>query len=185
MARPGRKRRTPDAMLDFADRNRHNPMDGLNIYAGAVIERSAEQIEDADGQIGNPYMARDTIDFLLRAGKISRSHADAARIFGADFALGSLSGVKCVDWLGSHGSSGNGASGAVLAARDRVYGAMVYLGQPGSSAAWHVIGLGETVKDWAASTQLGNGRSLNPQEALGILRGAIGNLAAHYRVIDR
>ena len=90
-----------------------------------------------------------------------------------------------MDWMASpSGTIERGAPYSTLVARDRVFNALRYLGPPGSSVAWHVIGLGETIKEFAANTQLGNGRSLNQMEATGILRAVCGNLVKHYKMVD-
>ena len=135
-----------------------------------------------EGNIGNPLKVVDSLEQLYRRGKICDKHYDAGKKFSDDFARASLVGVRSVDFLGVHGGNARGPADATLQARDRVWRALTALGAPGSSCAWHVLGLGETCAEYAAGSQQANGRSLHPQEATGILRGALGNLAGFYQM---
>ena len=57
--------------------------------------------------------------------------------------------------------------------------AMGGIGCPGGRAVLHVACLGQSVREW--SDQEGwNGRTLNQDDAEGILVGALGVLAVHY-----
>ena len=55
---------------------------------------------------------------------------------------------------------------------------------PIGQAAWHVLGWGLTVKEFAARTQLGGGRALDEKTARGLVVGACGVLAGWYERAD-
>jgi len=74
--------------------------------------------------------------------------------------------------LGS-GHGGDGPSHHIIEARDRVWHALQHLGgigTPGAMIAWHVLGLGETLKHY--------GRE---KHTSGVLVAVCHALAAHYR----
>ncbi|MEE9160005.1 MAG: hypothetical protein V3U60_16670 [Gammaproteobacteria bacterium] len=180
-----KKKKTPRKDSKFIDgfmfRDQHPQAEDHN---GAVVVYG-EQLLDSERKIGNPLRIIDVLHHLLRTKKITPVQCDAARVFERDFMQASLAGYRCVDLMGAQtGTIARGAPDKTLMARDRVVSAMRHLGSPGSSVAWHVIGLGESIKEFAAKSQLGNGRSLNPMEATGILRGVCGNLVGYYKMVD-
>ena len=137
------------------DRFRQQHGDG----PGPAVVRG-EQITDAAGDIGAPYRVRDTVAILEGSGKLDKRAAEAARRFRDDFAMAHLDGYQVADLsrvLGS-GQGGDGPSHHIIEARDRVWHALRHLGgigTPGAMIAWHVLGLGETLKhygrrEWAS-----------------------------------
>jgi hypothetical protein len=81
------------------------------------------------------------------------------------------------------GGGGGGPTAAAelgLDARRRLVAALEALGGPGSAAggcAWHVLGLGLSVREWAATVGW-NGRPVGHAQAQGVLVAALGVLVA-------
>ena len=162
-------------------RQRHKPVDA----PGPAIVRVDKQIKDVDGNIAAPFVVRDAVAILERAGKLDQSAADAARKFGEDFATAALSGYQTVDLAQPIGGGGQGTGGpteAVYGARERVWRALQSLGgigAPGASICWDVLGMGLSIKEHSERTIFGS-RSLDPRTATGILVGAAHTLSVHY-----
>jgi hypothetical protein len=69
-----------------------------------------------------------------------------------------------------------------LHARDRVHKALEALGgisSPAGSCVWHVVGLQQSVREWAMRQGWG-GRPVDQKEAKGILIAALGMLTSNY-----
>jgi hypothetical protein len=135
------------------------------------------------------YRSVDSLGILLRAGAINTAMHDAGQEFGRRFARANLSptAVATFERIGSGRKAGAPGAGSVTEraayARKDVGEALDALGgrsSPAGSAVWFVAGVGVSVREW--SMRWGwNGRAINPQEARGILVGALGVLAVHYR----
>ena len=72
-------------------------------------------------------------------------------------------------------------------AKRRVMAALEALGGPDSAAgscAWHVLGCGASIREWAARRGW-NGRPVGHAQAQGILVAALGVLARHYGLAPR
>ena len=70
----------------------------------------------------------------------------------------------------------------VVGAKRRVIAALEALGGADSAAgscAWHVLGCGASIREWAARRGW-NGRPVGHAQAQGILVAALGVLAAHF-----
>ena len=77
-----------------------------------------------------------------------------------------------------------GAGDNALDARRRVGDAITLLGGHGSlpsSAAWFVLGVGLSVKEWARRVRFGQGRALGEEVARGIVIAALAVLASEGR----
>ncbi|MDP6342440.1 MAG: hypothetical protein QF578_14935 [Alphaproteobacteria bacterium] len=165
-------------------RARHHPLG----EAAPAVSRSEGTIADADGRVAYPMRAIDVVDALMRRGRIDGRAAEAARDFERNFEVAHLTGVAARDVSApidrSHRSGPPRAEPhRVLAARDRVWAALEALGgvgTPGASAVWDILGMGMTIKQHAERCQFGDGRSLNPMAATGILVQACYTLAAHF-----
>jgi hypothetical protein len=160
-------------------RQQHHPL-GEDRPALVRAEISAE-----DGPVTYAMRAPDTIDALVNKGRIDDRAAAGARKYEAIFHSASLHGLANRDIRVTPGSFnvGSGEPHHILAARDEIWAAMRALGgigSPGANAAWDVLGLGMTIKAHAERCQFGNGRSLNPMTATGILVQACFTLAAHF-----
>lgn len=150
-----------------------------------ALVRADIAAEDGRGPVTYAMRAPDTIDALVNKGRIDHRAAAGARKFEGIFQRASLNGLANRDIRVTPGSfnPGGGEPHRILAARDEVWGAMRALGgigTPGANVVWDVLGLGMTIKAHAARCQFGNGRSLNPMTATGILVQSCFTLAAHY-----
>ena len=129
------------------------------------------------------FRAVDSLGALLRGGAINQAMHDAGQEFGRAFAAANLSptGVATLERIGASGRSS--VTERAAHARIRVNEALAAVGgssSPGGSAVWFVAGLGMSVREWSIR-RAWNGRSINAHEAKGILVGALGMLAVHYR----
>jgi len=129
------------------------------------------------------YRTVDSLGLLLRGGAINEPMHNAGQEFGKSFHAANLSpsGAPTFERLGAAGQGSVTESAAF--ARKRVRDALDAVGgssSPGGSAVWFVAGLGMSVREWAIR-RAWNGRSINAHEAKGILVGALGVLAVHYR----
>lgn len=181
-----RRRKGPKSIPGFEARDQHGPLAGIEgMRQGPVIVHGS-QVKDADGKIGNPYRVRNTLDALFSNDRLTKTTREAGRRFQDDFAAANLAGMKAVDWLNAGPSGGpGGIPERTVMARDRVMAAIFHLGgvgQPQAEVAWHVIGLGSTIKDYAQANQLISGRSSNTQFVAGLVVGACGSLAVHYKM---
>ena len=141
--------------------------------------------ENGRGPVSYAMRAPDTIDALLNKGRIDEKAAAGARKFEAIFQGASLQGLASRDIRQVPGSfnAGHAEPHRILSARDEVWRAMRALGgigTPGANIVWDVLGLGMTIKAHAERCQFGNGRSLNPMTATGILVQSCFTLAALY-----
>jgi hypothetical protein len=135
---------------------------------------------DPDGRIVVHHRTVDTLGKMLRAGTITSEMHDAARAFQADFIVANLDAIRAAPVLRVPGA-GRGADLSVqqIAARRRVNAAMQALGgmnSPGGSSLWHVVGLQQSVREWAMR-QGWNGRPVRQEQAIGILIASLGVLA--------
>ncbi|HEX6010358.1 MAG TPA: DUF6456 domain-containing protein [Geminicoccaceae bacterium] len=140
---------------------------------------------DPGGRLVVRHRVVDTLGRMLKAGTIDGAMHDAGREFQRSFALAQLHPLRAADLLRAPGG-GRGReaeTGSVpLAARDRVHRALLALGghdSPAGSCAWHVLGCGRSVREWALRQGWG-GRPVRQEQAQGMLVAALGLLAAHY-----
>ena len=146
-------------------RRQHSALSG---DTGPVVERFARQLPDNDGRPGHPHRVYDTLAALHRNGSIDDDALAAGRRFEEDFSRAALNTVHARDLSRIRGSSGAEMNEVMLAGRERVARAIKALGghaSPGGSALWAVLGQGHTIKEFAQSSQLGGGRSLDEKVA--------------------
>jgi len=145
------------------------------------IERAAEQIVDAMGAAGAPYLVESMLARLERHGAINRGQRLAGERFGELFRIASLDPMKAADigqrftaapW-GVHPSEW--ARGRINAALDACGG----LHSPCGCCAWFVLGLELSVRDFAIREGW-SGRPLRPEVAKGLLVGCLGILQRHF-----
>lgn len=147
-----------------------------------AVERSADQMLDARGLIGSPFLTRDTLDQMLRQEAINAAQWSAGREFGEHFQHARLNPLHCPDLGRIPGQAGQGMADSIVYARESVARAIRQLGGHGSPAgecAWWVLGAGMTLREWA-HREGWQGRPLRPQTASGILIGTLGVLAVVY-----
>ena len=162
-------------------RMQHHPLD----EDGPALSRAQISNKDGAGPASYPMRATDTVQALLNKGRIDDHAAAGAQKFEAIFQRASLSGLASRDIRRIAGpfNPGHNEPYGILRARDDVWEAMRALGginTPGASIAWDVLGLGITIKAHAERCQFGNGRSLNPMTATGILVQSCFTLAVHF-----
>ncbi|WP_299162454.1 hypothetical protein [Accumulibacter sp.] len=147
--------------------------------------RQVEWVREESGEHqGNAHFRTiDSLGLMLRNGTITAPMHDAGQEFATVFALAHLNGpsVPTFDRIRG-GQWRDSMTERVAFARKRIgqaLDAVGGIGSPGGSAVWHVAGVGQSVKDWAAQ-QGWNGRPLSQPEARGILVAALAMLAMHY-----
>ena len=154
--------------------------------AGPTVERFGRQIPDSEGRPGNPHRVYDTLAALHRNGSIDDDALAAGRRFEEDFRLAGLNSLHARDLARLSGGVAGDLNDAMLAGRERTGRAMKALGghaSPAGAALWSVLGMGQTIKEFAQASQLGAGRSLDQKVAKGIVVAALWALAAHYGFI--
>ena len=151
-----------------------------------VRGRQFEEIreKDPDGRIVYHHRTVDTLGKMLRAGTITPEMHDAAKAFQAAFIIAQLDPLWALPILRVPGTGREPElNERQLHARCRVHEAMAALGgisSPAGSCVWHVVGLQNSVREWAIRQGWG-GRLVRQEQAQGILVAALGVLAAPYR----
>jgi hypothetical protein len=144
--------------------------------------RETEQIreKDPDGRIVVHHRTVDTLGKLLRGGAISQEMHDVAKDFQAAFILANYDTVRALPLSRQLGAGGPADfTDRQLLARRRVLRSIDKLGGVGSQAAsvmWHVVGLQESLRQWAQRCGWG-GRPIRPDVAAGILAASLDILA--------
>ncbi len=124
---------------------------------------------------------RDTVDCMLANGTITAAQAGAARHFQADFHRAHLDTLQAQPL--ERRIAGLPDDTAQLAARqavNRAIGTLGGYGAPAANAAWFVLGIGHSVKEWARRERIGNGKSMNEHTARGLVIGCMSVLQALY-----
>lgn len=132
--------------------------------------------------------AADSVMLMLQNGSICARLAAAGARFRAAFNEASISDVRAVDWSEPPGmGTGNPlwpAGGAAWVSWVRkVQPALVALGSPENpmrAVAWHVLGCGRSLKDFACNIGWGGLKPRDEKSAAGILTAALSTLADHY-----
>jgi hypothetical protein len=178
--------------LDSSDwRGQHDPT-GQGIAPGVLYPEDAEaaglgkaKVKDSFGRLGTPSRTVDTIGIMMMRGTITENQWRAGGIFKNAFDRAQLEGLKAVDWL-KIGGSGKGPTNlrdSVMGARDTVYNAVMALGGTSSVAGaccYHVLGLGENVKEWSERFALSHGRPLSREAASGVLVAVLCHLEVYF-----
>lgn len=145
------------------------------------VSLSPEQIVDAAGSIGRPYIASDILARFERSGRITREMRTAGEDFRNNFDRAHLEGLRCsqVEHIPGVRFAKNEAA-RILQAKRAVWAAIDAVGgivSPGGSCLWNVIGLDCTLRDWAIQRSW-NGMPMHQMSASGILIGALGAIAS-------
>ncbi|MDP9144267.1 MAG: DUF6456 domain-containing protein [Actinomycetota bacterium] len=139
--------------------------------------------KDPAGRIVLHHRVVDTLARTHQSGTIDTAMLNAGREFQRSFILAQLDPLRAVDLLRVPGSGREPEAGNVqVAARNRVHRALLALGghdSPAGSCAWHVLGYGRSVREWALRHGWG-GRNVEVHQAHGILVAVLGLLANHY-----
>ncbi len=146
------------------------------------VELIDKAIADDDGRPSQPYRSIDLLAKMERRGAITAEMRQAGEEFQELFCLAQLDPLKAADHSRPFvsGSINPGISLRVEWARESVWKAIVSIGglsSAGGSCLWHVMGLGQTLKEWALE-QGWSGRRVSQHVASGILIGALGVLAS-------
>lgn len=148
-----------------------------------VQGRQLEEVREADPD-GRPVLHHrvvDTLGKMLRAGTIDEAMYDAAKDLQASFIVANLDPLRALPILRVPGTGrAPDLNERQLHARDRVHKALEALGgisSPAGSCVWHVVGLQQSVREWAMRQGWG-GRPVDQKEAKGILVAALGVMAA-------
>jgi hypothetical protein len=151
-----------------------------------VVEEVRET--DPDGKIVVHNRLVDTLARMHKSGSISEPMLDAGRKFQRQFIIAQLDPLKAADIARIPGNGREPDPGdTTLGARRQVDGAMRALGghdAPMGSVAWHVLGLGRSVRDWALR-QGWCGRQVRREQGEGMLIAALDLLAEHYGMKTR
>ena len=139
--------------------------------------------KDPEGRIVVHHRLVDTLERMHKAGTISEPMLDAGRAFQRQFIMAQLDPLRAPDIARIPGNGREPDPGdTTLGARRRVNGALTALGGhdgPLGSVAWHVLGCGCSVREWALRQGWG-GRQVRQEQAQGMLIAALDLLAGHY-----
>jgi hypothetical protein len=163
------QRRASDLLAPTPERLRHAPL----------VEQLARPIADDYGRPARPFRAVDTLAAMERRGSITAAMRTAGEDFRAAFQRAHLDPLHAAAFerLGYSPTAQPGLN--VEAARESVWRTIKGLGGPASPAGsclWHVVGLEETLKQWAIA-QGWRRRPVDQETAAGILIAALGMLA--------
>jgi hypothetical protein len=147
------------------------------------VEHASAQA-DVNGLISHP-MGRvvDTLAALHRRGTIDDAMLAAGRQFEEDFQASGLHELRAQDLSAMRGGTTDYHVVRVIASKHRVWAAFEALGgasTPIALSAWHVLGMGRNLKEYAGLEGFAPDRPLHPMTAQGLLIGALSVLAGHY-----
>lgn len=152
------------------------------------VTRARETVADSHGNIGRPYQVESLLQKLESRGDISPEHRAAGEQFARLFRIAQLDPLRAPSWLRQAGGTAIADGGHhTERAKTQIYDAVTACGgihSPAGCAAWFILGLELSVRDWALREGW-NGRSLNESVAKGILLGALSVLALHFGVERR
>ena len=150
----------------------------------------SEPIREPDPETGTPVQHRravDTLGLMLANGNITPQMHEAGCIFRTLFRGAALDGIATSQLIRLAGATDSQMSGRQIDARRRVNKALDALGghqSPAGSAAWFVVGLEMSSREWAARQGWG-GRPVPQPIAGGIIVAALGILAMHFGLLPR
>jgi hypothetical protein len=148
------------------------------------IARAEVQFADASGLIGRPFIAEGLLARLERHGDIGKRERLAGEEFHRLFRLAQLDPLRAADMQREGGGSASQMPHGSERARRLVVDALDSLGGQRSlcgSCAWYVVGADYTLRDWARRMTY-EGRPVSQHVAKGVLTGALGVLARHFRL---
>lgn len=147
------------------------------------VERAKEQLPDAAGAIGSPFIALSTLAVMERNGTLTPRQRLAGDEFHRLFRLACLDGLKAAPLVRLAAPTKVEHHHGNEAARKRIAGAIRLLGgqtAPAASCAWHVLGLEWSLREWATK-----GLRCNADMARGVLVAALGALDAYFGGLTR
>jgi hypothetical protein len=147
------------------------------------IELEAVRELDPEGRIVVHHRVVDTLARMHKSGSITEPMLEAGRQFQRQFIIAQLDPLRAPDIARIPGNGREpDADDMTLGARRRVHGALRALGGhdgPLGSLAWHVLGCGCSMREWALRQGWG-GRHVRQEQAQGMLIAALDLLAGHY-----
>lgn len=161
-------------------RAQHHPLGDPDDPAVEPVGSTADEA----GLISHP-MGRsvDTLAALWRRGTITDEMLAAGRQFEEDFHAAGLHELRAQDLSVPRGGLIDHHIIRVMASRHRIWSAIDVLGGPVSPialSAWHVLGMGRSLKEYASLEGWSDERPLHPMTAQGLFVGALSVLAGHY-----
>lgn len=176
-----RRLKLADQLTALHHRAAKSPLPDL---ASNVVEVLAEQVQDAEGNVGVPLRANDTLDIMRRRERITKGQYAAGRQFETDYAMAAFAPVTISDPCRIPGQGGDYTITELMEAKrrsvEKAVAAMGGMKSPCGHVVVAVIGKGVTLADWAQM----HGFRMDPKTAAGILIGGLGALAAHYNFSD-
>jgi hypothetical protein len=143
---------------------------------------------DTNDRIVLRHRTVDSLGKMLRSVAITNAMHDAGRAFQRDFRFAGLDPIRARPMmLPAGGGRAPDLTEHQLDARRRVHEALDALGGlngPAGSAAWHILGCGCSVREWALRRGW-SGQPLRQEQAQGILIAALGVLACPTRSSPR
>ena len=143
---------------------------------------------DADPESGAVVVHRravDTLGMMLANGTITQQMHDAGALFGVLFRKAAIEHVATSAFQRMPGQRVDHLSETSVHARIKIADAMDVLGghdTAAGSCAWHVLGCGASVREWAMRRGWG-GKPVAPPQAQGMLVATLSVLAAHFGLI--
>lgn len=178
-----KKRTTPRGVNDAA------PTPGAPTperLSHGVIERLKRAIADDSGAPALPFRAVDTLAMMERRGSITATMRAAGEDFRGRFSTACLDPLRAasLERLSQRRGAKSAAPGHnIETARQAVWSTISAIGglaSPAGSVLWHVVGLEQTLKQWALVQHGWCGRAIDQEAASGILIAALGMLEKHY-----
>lgn len=169
------------------------PPDELVCHNGVLVSRfGKDRGPDTQNRViegGKVRYAVDPVVWMLKRGSISVGLAAAGIRFREEFTEALSSNVPALDLEQPFGIGGKrplwpAGSGTVVSWL-KVQGALDSLGtadNPQRLIAWHVLGLGKSLRDFAQTVGWGGVKPRDPMAASGVLQAALATLADHYRL---
>jgi hypothetical protein len=147
---------------------------------GRVV-RATEQLADAQGSIGQPWIAEGTLARLLRQHQIDAEQWHAGTRFAEAFDAAGLHPLRAAAMV-RRIAGGDLPHGAEHARRtvEEALDALGGIHTPLGSVSWFVLGLDLSLDEWRRREGWA-GRALRHETATLALVGALGVLASHFR----
>jgi hypothetical protein len=152
-------------------------IEGVPLPAGRVADIVTEG--DPDQRVVAHHRVVDTIGMLERNGTITPEMALAAQDFARDFRAAHFDGIKTSSLVKVDASRDAEPAPGREGARRRVLRDLDALGgldSPAARAVWHVVGLEESLREWAM-TDRWQGRTMRYYAAQGVLVAALAVLS--------
>lgn len=180
MPRRNRKPARNGAQRDVELVDLHYRAQHVAVYgSGPVIERCDKQQQDAQGNIGSPFIVTDTLRALHRNGTIDDALLATGRQFEEDFRRARFDPLRCADMARIPGLGGGDPVGD-QDAKDRVWDALQRVGGLGSCLAGvlcDVLGKGMSLRQYVTV----GGGYMRHQTASVLLKAALEVISAPKR----